>query len=245
MVGLSPLLTRWSTRRGLALTTSNSYFGLPQLWVRQPLGTPAWPTGVLDQSSITRRAPCADTAGAIATSRNRSQPLRIVSQSPFGPHDLVLCVSFREYSPGPVLRKAGHGRSAARQTAVGAALLPESNPRVRGVRRRQGGRERAGGLTIARGAPRLSPAYHAAAGEEDRARDRAVGSPGAGRPGDAALRGPDSAASAAGGARPAAGDAAARSGPSDEAGAPPDRPPAALLICRPRVEPQGEALAGG
>src|ERR1700693_2105733 len=79
MVELSPLLTRWRTRVGLSLTTSNSYLGLPQFWVRQPLGTPFCPTGVLDQSSTTTWEPCAETAEAAASrSTARIEPFRIV-----------------------------------------------------------------------------------------------------------------------------------------------------------------------
>src|SRR3990172_4296297 len=80
MVELSPLLTRWSTRVGLSLTTSNSYLGLPQLWVFQPLGTPFCPIGVLDQSPTMTWEPCAETAEAAASSSTaRIEPFRIVS----------------------------------------------------------------------------------------------------------------------------------------------------------------------
>src|SRR5215467_7811160 len=78
MVELSPSLRRRSTRVDPSLTTSKSYLGLPQLCVRQPGGTPFVPTGILDQSSTTSFAPCADTHEAIAsTSSNGSQPLCI------------------------------------------------------------------------------------------------------------------------------------------------------------------------
>src|SRR3970282_78062 len=80
MVELSPLLTRWSTRVGLSLTTSHSYLGLPQLWVFQPLGTPFCPIGVLDQSSTMTWELCAETAEVAANSSTaRIEPFRIVS----------------------------------------------------------------------------------------------------------------------------------------------------------------------
>src|SRR5262249_57556919 len=79
MVELSPSLRMRSTRAVPSLTTSKSYLGLPQLCVFQPGGTPFVPTGILDQSSTTSFAPCADTQEAIAsTSSNASQPLRIL-----------------------------------------------------------------------------------------------------------------------------------------------------------------------
>src|SRR5437773_4001628 len=114
--------------------------------------------------------------------------------------------------------------------AVGGAVLQESDPGHRSVRRRQGGRQRPGRQAFARGAPRGSPAHHAVAGEEDRAHRRAVGSPGAGRRGEAGLRRPAPAPSAARGSGRAPGGSAARGRPSDEARAPPDRSPATLLI---------------
>src|SRR5216683_2409693 len=80
IVELSPVLMRWSTRDGLSFTTSNSYLGLPQLWVFQPLGTPFCPTGVLDQSSTRTWEPCAQTAETAASrSTARIEPFRIVS----------------------------------------------------------------------------------------------------------------------------------------------------------------------
>src|SRR3990170_889338 len=131
IVELSPLLTRWRTRLGLSLTTSNSYLGLPQLWVRQPLGTPFCPTGVLDQPSTRTCVPCAAPAEVPPSSSTATiEPFRIVSLTfvslsrPGAASNsrLLDCVDLRlpgaggsrsrsggdaplrEYSPAPVLR---------------------------------------------------------------------------------------------------------------------------------------------